>query len=208
MFSDAETLQKHNTTLNEKLAQAKQALHEVEVGLSRRVDSVEEDIAIYMSLLEKVGLAGGQTMTTTENGENRGVNLPKSIQDVEFRIELNMARGDPSSSLPSEAILVPGASPATAIAPTVDLRKRIKPALAEYRKAKTEETQRITGEIIELDHEIEEVEGKIEDLRERIRSCEEERALTNAQIDRMKEVRNGISISVIDFLMECVICFH
>ena len=196
MYSDAETLQKQNATLNEKLAQVKQALHELEVGLARRVDTVEEDIGIYMSLLEKVGLVGGPTTaatatatTTSEKDDDRsGITLPKSIQDVEFRIELNMARGDPSSSLPSEAMLVPAASPASAIAPTVDLRKLIKPALGEYRKAKTEEMQRITGEIIELEHEIEEVEGKVEDLRERIGSCEEERALTNAQIDSMKEV--------------------
>jgi len=98
-----------------------------------------------------------------------------------------MARGDPSSNSPSDAMLVPAASPATAIAPTVDVRRLIKPALAEFRKAKTEEMQRVTGEIIEVEHEIEVDEGRIEDLRERIRSCEEERALTNAQIENMKE---------------------
>ncbi|KAF8316496.1 HEC/Ndc80p family-domain-containing protein [Cantharellus anzutake] len=194
MFSDAETLQKQNATLNEKLAQAKQALHENEVTLARRVDSVEEDIAVYTTLLEKVGLVGGGTSTSRgKDAENRnGVggsnnSLPKTIQNVEFRIELNMARGDPSSNSPSEAMLVPGASPANAIAPVVDLRRLIKPALGEYRKATTAEMQRITGEVIEIEHEIEEVEGKIEDVRERIESCEEERALTIAQIESMKQ---------------------
>jgi len=134
-----------------------------------------------MSLLEKVGIVGGPGTTTATTGKDAGrdVTLPQSIQDVEFRIKLNMA-GDPSSTLPSDAMLVPAASPATAIAPTVDLRKLIKPALAEYRKANTEEMQSTTWNIIEVEREIEKDEERIEDLRGIIRSCEEDVEVTHA----------------------------
>lgn len=96
---------------------------------------------------------------------------PEPVENVNFAIDLNTAKSDPREMTDT------------------DIRGTVKPALLKFKTSQMEEKMRAQTNILDLEEVLEKLQTQSEDIKDKIAANNEERNLTQEQIETMKEVR-------------------